>query len=300
MNVLFHYGALGDFVLTLTLMRALPGQTTLVTAWPRATLASRMLDDVHPMDIQMWEFMRLHAKGGPTSVSPAVGDLFSKAPTIISFISSGDDDWANNIARLAPQANRVFIDPRPRANDPRAKEGWTKHICDWHRQQAHDQGLALSQPALPKLSQVSDGPVVVHPGSGGADKCWPAKRYEDLIDALTGRGLRVLPLLGETEAERWPDDRLDHWCRKMNAKVFGTLDELHQALAGASAYIGNDSGPTHLAAQLGLPTIALFGPTDSTLWAPIGPSVTVLAPPTPTPMNWLSVDAVLDAYPVHG
>lgn len=296
MNVFFHYGALGDFVLTLPMLRGLVGPITLVSAWERAMLAPALLGEatkVTPMDIQMWEFIRLHAEGGPTSVSPAIGELFSEAKHVISFVSTGDDDWSKNVARLAPQAKHIYIDPRP-------QDGSAEHISTWHIRQATDQGLELSDPVEIESAKNPGGPIVVHPGSGGVDKCWPIERYESLVRQLLERGASVLPLLGEAEAERWPKDRLDHWVRQKGAKVFGTLHELHGALAGASGYIGNDSGPTHLAAQMGLATLALFGPTDPRVWAPVGPSVTVLAPKSPEAMGWLEVQRVLDACPDQG
>ena len=49
------------------------------------------------------------------------------------------------------------------------------------------------------------------------------------------------------------------------------LRVLAALLARAGAYVGNDSGVTHLAAASGAPTIALFGPTDPRVWAPLGP-----------------------------
>src|SRR2546426_6130935 len=49
-----------------------------------------------------------------------------------------------------------------------------------------------------------------------------------------------------------------------------SLRELAQLLRHCRVYIGNDSGITHLAAYLGCPTIALFGPTDPRVWGPIG------------------------------
>jgi len=53
------------------------------------------------------------------------------------------------------------------------------------------------------------------------------------------------------------------------------LYELAQWLAGARLYIGNDSGVTHLAAAVGIPVLALFGPTDPAVWAPRGANVRV-------------------------
>jgi ADP-heptose:LPS heptosyltransferase len=53
-------------------------------------------------------------------------------------------------------------------------------------------------------------------------------------------------------------------------------------LAAAAAFVGNDSGTTHLAAMLGAPTVAIFGPTDPAVWAPTGPRVRVLGGGDPT------------------
>ena len=53
----------------------------------------------------------------------------------------------------------------------------------------------------------------------------------------------------------------------------GTYLELFNELRTASLFVGNDSGPSHLAGIMGLPTIALFGPTDPAVWKPLGPRV---------------------------
>ena len=49
-----------------------------------------------------------------------------------------------------------------------------------------------------------------------------------------------------------------------------------ESYAGAARFVGNDSGPGHLAAITGTPTLALFGPTDPARWRPLGPHVKVL------------------------
>ncbi|HET9132402.1 MAG TPA: glycosyltransferase family 9 protein, partial [Terriglobia bacterium] len=54
------------------------------------------------------------------------------------------------------------------------------------------------------------------------------------------------------------------------------LRAVAEELRRCRVFIGNDSGITHLAAYLGCPTIALFGPTDPRIWAPIGRRVTIL------------------------
>jgi heptosyltransferase III len=47
-------------------------------------------------------------------------------------------------------------------------------------------------------------------------------------------------------------------------------------LAHAAVFLGNDSGLTHLAATLGRPTVAVFGPTDANIWGPRGPHVSIV------------------------
>jgi ADP-heptose:LPS heptosyltransferase len=82
---------------------------------------------------------------------------------------------------------------------------------------------------------------VIHPGSGSAKKNWP------FFDAL----MRHLP-----DGRILPQDK--------------SLLQLSRYLRTVAAFIGNDSGITHLAAYLGCPTVALFGPTDPRTWGPVG------------------------------
>ena len=63
----------------------------------------------------------------------------------------------------------------------------------------------------------------------------------------------------------------------MRKDRFDDLYKLACWLAGAKVYIGNDSGPTHLAAAVGTPVIALFGPTDPAIWAPRGDNVHIVS-----------------------
>ena len=72
-----------------------------------------------------------------------------------------------------------------------------------------------------------------------------------------------------------------HWCSGPEdpplpeAVRFDNLYDLACWLARARLYVGNDSGITHLAAAVGTPVLALFGPSDPAVWAPRGPNVRV-------------------------
>lgn len=132
----------------------------------------------------------------------------------------------------------------------------------------------VSQIAVPAAEP--RGTVVIHPFSGSARKNWPLPLFMDLAARL--------PYPVEWTAG--PEEELP------GAVRFANLAELAHWLAGARLFIGNDAGITHLAAAVGVPTLALFGETDPRVWAPRGSYVRVLRS---NPLADLSVDAVLAA-----
>jgi len=75
------------------------------------------------------------------------------------------------------------------------------------------------------------------------------------------------------------------------------LPLLAAVLSQCSLFIGNDSGITHLAAALGVPTIALFGPTDPYVWGPRGTKVYIARGELDdgSGWKWASIDTVLEA-----
>ncbi len=113
---------------------------------------------------------------------------------------------------------------------------------------------------IPRL-QVSPvqarGSVVLHPFSGSARKNWPLDRYRELATLLPG----------PVEWLAGPEEQL------VGALRIEDLGELARWLKGARAYVGNDSGITHLAAAVGVPTVAIFGPTEPKVWCPRGENV---------------------------
>jgi heptosyltransferase-3 len=112
--------------------------------------------------------------------------------------------------------------------------------------------LKLERPILPDLWSLRSDDIIIHPGSGSPKKMWP--HFESLLERLPNA-----VVLRDRERIR---------CARVLENL--SLVELSQHLRRCRAYIGNDSGITHLAAYLGCPTIALFGPTDPRVWGPIG------------------------------
>src|SRR6266849_10087431 len=123
-----------------------------------------------------------------------------------------------------------------------------------------------------RMESLRNTPIAIHPGSGGAQKCWPTQRFATVIEWLWSlNGLRgdshsVLLLAGSADQERLHDilDSIGHPPEPDMLKVLlnAPLLEVAQQLQQCKCYLGNDSGLTHLAAMLGVPTVALFGPSD--------------------------------------
>jgi ADP-heptose:LPS heptosyltransferase len=193
--------------------------------------------------------------------------------------------------------------------DPRPRDGAPRHIVDQWQTQLEAQGLLVpkcvhQQPrqrglGLPdelrargrRLLQQMDCPhnaILLHPGSGGHAKCWPLACF-----VAVARGLRdaarveVCFLVGPAEMETWPRAVLEPLFQEFPVLACPGPDELVALLAAARAFIGNDAGPSHLAALLGTPTLAIFGPTSSLVWRPLGLAVTVLqGDPVRFPGDW--------------
>jgi ADP-heptose:LPS heptosyltransferase len=132
--------------------------------------------------------------------------------------------------------------------------------------------------------------VAIHPGSGSAAKNWPAERFGALADVLRSRfGLPSLILGGPADEEALT--RLRAATSDPCPLLFDRpLQVVAAVVRRARAFLGNDSGLSHLAGLLGVRTLALFGPTDPALWSPLGPCVRVLRS---VPLAALQTDRVL-------
>ena len=115
------------------------------------------------------------------------------------------------------------------------------------------------------------GPVLLAPGAAfGPTKLWPAERFALLADALLDRGHRAALAVGPSEVELGMliARRARHRLPILGADL--DTGELAALLAQARLLIGNDSGPAHLAAAVGTPSVVFYGPTDPGRTAPSG------------------------------
>jgi heptosyltransferase III len=115
--------------------------------------------------------------------------------------------------------------------------------------------------------------AVIHPIAATAAKTWTAAGFKSVADHLQhDHGLEPVFIAG-------PDEDLSAFSG-FRTVVGAPLDRTKALLKGASLFVGNDSGPAHMAAAFGLPVVVLFGASDSVVWAPWRTASEVLAEPS--------------------
>ena len=119
--------------------------------------------------------------------------------------------------------------------------------------------------------------AVLHPCATKDYKQWPVEHFAQLADYLSRRGVNPV-ITGAGEFDRLTIERLQTLVAQpvLNLHNQLSLAQLVALMEDARFFIGNDTGPTHLAAASGAPTFAIFGPTDETLWGPLGDRARVL------------------------
>jgi len=136
-------------------------------------------------------------------------------------------------------------------------------------------GKGETAPALLPATPEAAGAIVLHPGASGfgAFKRWPAASFAELGDRLARRlGAEVVLTAGPGER---PQAEAVAGRMRTGARIVEppALPQLANALAGARIVVACDTGPAHIAAALGAPTLVLFGPKDPAIMAPVGPRV---------------------------
>jgi ADP-heptose:LPS heptosyltransferase len=294
-NILvFHSGALGDFVLSWPLALALgrvyaQSRIIFITYAQKGALAERVLR-LESSDVEAgWH--ALFAERAAT-LPPRAAGMLDGAHAIYTFLGPSPT-WLANVNRLNPQAKVVALQPRP-------IEPYAAHVSQWLLDQLREHAIerAATEQILRSIADRGVGfgrpgagrDIVIHPGSGSPAKCWPIENYIELAARLRAAGRTVRFIVGEVEQERWPATAMNALAAAGELRRPATYLDLLNELATAGTFIGNDSGPGHLAAIIGVPTVSVFGPTDPRLWQPLGPNVRVLRV---EPLASLPVERVL-------
>lgn len=112
--------------------------------------------------------------------------------------------------------------------------------------------------------------VIMNPGAGWGAKRWPVERYAELAKVLAKDGLATVMNLGPGEEKLALS--LEEKSSGAAQAIASSLSQLIALVRRAKLFIGGDTGPVHLAAALGIPVVAIYGPTNPARNGPFGPN----------------------------
>lgn len=286
--LIIHQGALGDFICCLPALacvrRALPHAHVTLMGYPRIlqVVENRYYADaVVSVD---GADMALLYQGGAEHPS-ALRDLFGTFQ-LIGVIGLNRNPFVQNLRKIS-RARVVVIPPFP-------PEGTALHMVDHLLSLPRRLGVPVHRD-VPRLHLLDRDRVVagaflgnhgigpdafliaIHPGSGGRGKTWPAERFLGLADALVAtHDAQILFIVGPGEGQI-KQEFLKTPRSKLPLIVDGLpLPHLGAILERCCVFIGNDSGVTHMAAAIGVPVVAIFGPSDPVRWAPKGREISLI------------------------
>jgi hypothetical protein len=241
-------GAIGDFVVSLPAMACLETESWEVWTPSRMVPLVRFAGRVRAIASTGLDLL------GITEPPAGLMESLREFDSIVSWYGANRPEFRQTVAALGLPF--TFLEALP-------PEGAGIHAADFYLEQVRGIGERRGD-GIPRIEcQVTrEDYAAIHPFSGSARKNWPLGKFRALAEKLQ----RVMPV---------------KWCAgEEDPPLAGAvrIDDLYELacwLAKARLYVGNDSGITHLAAAVGTPVLALFGPTDPEVWAPRGPHVRV-------------------------
>ncbi len=289
--LIIHQGAIGDFIL------ALPSLASLRKAFPKAKCVimgyPRILQLVHGR-FYAEEIVSIDQKGMATFFVPdgtldlPLSQFFQSFDLVVPFGKDKGGILIQNLKRVI-KGRLLPINSFP---------GWDEgiHVSDHLLGQLKAYGIPV-QDRFPRLYLSEEDRawadkfleqkglekgrkndlILIHPGSGSKKKVWPLKKFLSLLQSLHSRtDSKFMIILGPAEPLEFQRAFEGVGGERVIIVKNLSLLQLASIMEGCRLFIGNDSGISHIAAALGLPTLVLFGPTDPRVWSPRGEKVFVL------------------------
>jgi heptosyltransferase-3 len=268
-------GAIGDFILTLPAIAALrnqfPGAHLEVLGYPhivQLAVAGGLVDRVQSIEARA--LAGFFARGG--ALEPDLADYFSQFDLMVSYLYDPDGIFRTNVSRCS---RAQFI-----AGPHRPDERVPLHAAKVYLKPLERVAIFDADP-VPRLALDSQPATVdrvaLHPGSGAEKKNWPEHKWAELVQhVLDGTSLSLILTGGEAEGERL--QRLAAALPPARVSVAQSLPlpELARKLQPCAAFIGHDTGISHLSAALGLPGLVLWGETAEEIWRPPQKNVVIV------------------------
>jgi ADP-heptose:LPS heptosyltransferase len=290
--LVIHQGALGDFILALpaleTLRHAFPHAKLIIMGYPRILeLVEKRFYADEILSIDQKGMASFFVREGVLDFQ--LSQYFETFDLIVVFGKEGESTIIRNLRKVCqgrilhihsfpPWDEKVHLTDHllkqfARYGFPESRSTPKLHLKESDREWAGD--FWKSKGVTPEeRSKV----IVLHPGSGGKRKVWPLDRFLNLTHMLQDQhGSRILIVLGPAEG---PEVQRAFEGMGPTPPILAkglALLQLASVMEGCRFFVGNDSGISHMAAALGLPTVVIFGPTDRRVWSPRGEKTFVVS-----------------------
>ena len=256
--IILRSGGLGDFILTIPILSqalALYEEVLLYARPCHSSLLKDALPSIRTMDLDA-DLSR-------------IGEWLPGAD-VVTFWS--DQEWREELEEGGAR-NLYFPSPRPKEG-PHVTEAMFANLeWSWRKEFSH-------RPWLGDHWTEGRSCLWIHPGSGSPVKNNPFSLFEDCACRWLAAepANEVVFSFGEADEEVRNHFRIAALCEDQRVREisFSNPSSFRNELAGRGAvFIGNDSGPGHLSASIGIPTKVLFRASDPAIWRPLGPRVKI-------------------------
>lgn len=293
-----HSGALGDVLLLGRLLAQLPGEKTLLAGGEKARLLKGLGVVDHALDFDAMPMHELFLDS--PLMSCRLPELLGQHDRLISCFGEGLGPPAMRLEACCMATQSALLPIRPPADfqghlvqlwcDLLGMDYAALDLTAWPIPAAWRE---TARQTLVGMGLAPGDYILIHPGAGSPQKCWPLERFMELAQGLetTRPHAKTLFVLGPAELDRWANATIRRLEEHFPCSTGPTLEELAGLMGQARCFVGNDSGAAHLAAAVGTPTVALFGPTSWRQFQPLGRCARVLSAPA---MADLAVEQVLD------
>lgn len=231
-------------------------------------------------------------------LGPSAGEMFAWRPSLALNLHGGTRSMMLTAASCAPiragfghhRFRFLYSHRIPRAQEILGQERKV-HTAEHIASVMFWLGVPRAEP--PRAALVADGAAgapngayaVLHAFASEPAKTWPADRFIAVASEFKRAGLEPIFLAGPAD-DSSPFAAFEVW----NG---APLNRVKNLLARAQLFVGNDSGPAHIAAAFGVPVVALFGPSDPCIWGPWRTPARVLT--SPDGIGGIGIDQVLEA-----
>lgn len=260
--LVFRSGALGDFLLTVPIIAALRNShpqcaMTMVTrpAYGELLLERGVVEEFRNIESAEWAGLFVEN----SSLPPQVSAWLSSFSKVFAWMSDADGCFNRNLRKYCG-AKIHLMHPSVDAAGIHATDQLAG-LLPWDGQFALHQHQPASPPAL-----------ALHFGSGSKSKNWPVAHWKSFLEIIAANRPKLSLLIISGEADDRERTALHPTIEKLPNPLMiaenWPISRLAKQLSECAAYVGHDTGISHLAALCSVPCLWLFGPTDPAVWAP--------------------------------